>query len=52
MQKLFINGKRELFGKTFDVDNLNALIDELVSQKANIQFQDNEIIKFTEENFY
>ena len=44
--------KRELFGKTFDVDNLNVLIDELVSQKANIQFQDNEIIKFTEENFY
>ena len=44
--------KRELFGKTFNVENLDILINEIVRQKKNIQFQDNEIVKFIEENFY
>ena len=51
-KKSTIIRRRELFGKTFNVNNLNILIEELVRQKANIQFQDNEIVKFTEENFY
>ena len=44
--------KRELFGKIFTVENLDALVNELVAQKKDMQHQDTEIIKFTEENFY
>ena len=44
--------KRKLFGKIFNVENLDNLVNEIVSQKKNIQSVDSEIIKFTEENFY
>ena len=44
--------KRELFGKVFDVENLDNLIDELTNQRKNIKSQDHELIKFIDENFY
>ena len=44
--------KRELFGKIFYIENLNNLVDEIVTQKKTNQYIDNEIVKFTEENFY
>ena len=44
--------KRELFGKTFNIENLDDLVNEIVIQKKNVQYQDGEIIEFIEENFY
>ena len=44
--------KRELFGKIFNIENLDILTKELVCLKKNNQLQDKEILKFTEENFY
>lgn len=44
--------KRELFGKIFNIDNLDILVKEIVSQKNNTKLKDKEIVKFTEENFY
>tara|TARA_Y100000591_G_C21765779_1_gene662717 strand:- start:34 stop:1065 length:1032 start_codon:yes stop_codon:yes gene_type:complete len=44
--------KRELFGKIFNIENLDNLVKEITSQKKTYQYDDNEIVKFTEENFY
>ena len=44
--------KRELFGKVFDVENLDNLIEELIKQKKDIKSKDHELIKFIDENFY
>jgi hypothetical protein len=44
--------KRELFGKIFNIKNLNNLVNEIVNEKKKIQQNDSEIVKFIEENFY
>ena len=44
--------KRELFGKIFNIKNLNNLVNEIVNEKKKFQQNDSEIVKFIEENFY
>jgi len=44
--------KRELFGKIFNIKNLNNLVNEIANEKKKNQQNDSEIVKFIEENFY